>query len=172
MEKLNIITTVPRIRDLNNIIYKINEIIDKLNEEIKYEYVQITKRVKDYHFFKDVEVAFPYHSEYTISNMQELNKILDTYNLDKKNIDELMHMVKEWIIVWLTISIDEEMDTKEKKQEEYFETIETIATEDLWNLWNLLTNMWVDEVKVKKVKEKKPRKPGESKKNDNKWKKK
>ena len=53
MKKLNIITRQPRISDFNNVIYTINDIIDKLNQKIKFQDIQIAKVVKDYNFFKE-----------------------------------------------------------------------------------------------------------------------
>lgn len=155
MKKLNIITRQPRISDFNNIIYTINDIIDKLNQKVKFQDIQIAKVVKDYNFFKEKWVKLPYDRDYVVTCLEELYNILDTYNVDREMTKTLIDTVTEWYIVNLSIHIEEDVSEKEKKQEEMFETIKAQPVEEV-----------AKEIK----KEKKKWRPKKDKTNDKKWK--
>lgn len=155
MKKLNIITRQPRISDFNNVIYTINDIIDKLNQKIKFQDIKIAKVVKDYNFFKEEWVKLPYDRDYVITCLEELYDILDTYNVDREMTKTLIDSVTEWYIVNLSIHIEEDVSEKEKKQEEMFETIKAQPVEEV-----------AKEIK----KEKKKWRPKKDKTNDKRWK--
>jgi len=131
MDKLNMIMRLPWMWDYNNLVLKINEIIDYITREIKHQDIQITKCVKDYHFFKGNKVDLPYEKSYVITSLEDLYKILDTYNIEKEMSSSLIDMVNEWVIVNLWIHIEEDITEKDKKQLANFETIETQPIEEV-----------------------------------------
>lgn len=117
--------------DYNNLVLKINEIIDYITREIKHQDIQITECVKDYHFFKDNKVDLPYKKDYVIITLEDLQKVLDTYNIEKKMSKSLIDMVNEWTVINLSISVTEDITEKDKKQMVTFETIETQPIEEI-----------------------------------------
>lgn len=117
--------------DYNNIVSKVNEIIDYITRKVERKDVQITKCVKDYHFFKEEKVDLPYQSDYVITTLDELYDVLNKYNIEREISTSLIDLVNNWTIVNLSISITEDITEKDKKQLAAFETIETQPIEEV-----------------------------------------
>ena len=131
MDKLNVLMRQPWMWDYNNIVSKVNEIIDYITRKVERKDVQITKCVKDYHFFKGKKVDLPYQSDYVITTLDELYDVLNKYNIEREISTSLIDLVNDWTIVNLSISITEDITEKDKKQLANFETIETQPIEEV-----------------------------------------
>ena len=117
--------------DYNNLVLKINEIIDYVTRKVERKDIQITKCVKDYHFFKGKKVDLPYQSDYVITTLEDLYEILNKYNIEREVSTSLIDMINDWTIINLSISITEDITEKDKKQMATFETIETQPIEEV-----------------------------------------
>lgn len=126
IRKIDYIRRAPSLTEYNNLIEKVNEIIDKLNTKIEIEEVTILRQVKDFTFFKGEETKLPYHIEYTITSNEDATKVFELYNFSYKEIKQINDIIIKWNIVTLTIDVTEEITEKEKKQEATFEKVETL----------------------------------------------
>lgn len=131
MDKLNLLMRAPWMWDYNNVVSKINEIIDYITRKVERKDIQIVKCVKDYHFFKWKKVDLPYQSDYIITTLEELYDVLSKYNIEREISTLLIDLVNDWTIVNLSISITEDITEKDKKQMATFETIETQPIEEV-----------------------------------------
>lgn len=131
MEKVPILMREPRMWDYNKIANIVNQIIDKLEKKREVVEQKIERVVKDYVFFKWKEVIFPYEEQITISSPEDYQYVIDHYNLTNKEIKQMKESLDEWKIIWLAISVQEEMTDKDIKQEMMFNTIATASLDDI-----------------------------------------
>lgn len=117
--------------DYNNLVLKINEIIDKIDKPINIQEIQLTEVVKDYYFFKWEETPLPFDEEFTLTSVEDLDLLLHRFNIDLETVKWIEWLLDKWAYVKLWIHIEEDITEKDKKQLANFETIETQPIEEV-----------------------------------------
>lgn len=131
MHKVDYIRRQPWIGDYNALVDAVNQLIDKIQEKKETIEINIEREVKDYSFFKWVEVDIPFEETFLLLKPEDVYEVFDRFVFTYKETNQINNAIIEWKIVSLNIKVTELVTEKEIKQEATFETITTVPTEEL-----------------------------------------
>lgn len=131
MHKVDYIRRQPWIGDYNALVDAINRLIDKVQEKKETTEIYIEREVKDYSFFKGVEVDLPFETDFLLVKPEDAYEVFDRFVFTYKETNQINDAIVSWKIVYLNIKVTELVTEKEMKQEATFETVETVTAEEL-----------------------------------------
>lgn len=131
MHKLEYIRRQPWIGDYNALVDAVNQLIDKIQEKKETVEINIEREVKDYSFFKWVEVDMPFEETFLLLKPEDVYEVFDRFVFTYKETNQINNAIIEWKIVSLNIKVTELVTEKEIKQEATFETVTTVSVEEL-----------------------------------------
>lgn len=131
MHKVDYIRRQPWIGDYNALVDAVNQLIDKIQEKKETVEINIEREVKDYSFFKWVEVDMPFEETFLLLKPEDVYEVFDRFVFTYKETNQINDAIIGWKIVSLNIKVSELVTEKEIKQEATFETVTTVSAEEL-----------------------------------------